>query len=94
MRRRSAAACGSLLFFKCTLSSPNGLYSSGCLGTEETLLTMAYYRRPDLFHVHHNFEDRSDPFPQSDDVCYFVWERTPAKVSTPDLSTPRDTARR
>jgi len=57
----------------------------GCLGTEETLLTMAYYRRPDLFHVHHNFEDRSDPFPQSDDVCYFVWERTPAKgvVETP-----------
>jgi len=50
---------------------------------------MAYYRRPDLFHVHHNFEDRSDPFPQSDDVCYFVWERTPAKVSTPDLSATR-----
>jgi hypothetical protein len=57
----------------------------GCLGTEETLLTMAYYRRPDLFHVHHNVEDRSDAFPQSDDVCYFVWERVPAKgvVETP-----------
>lgn len=62
------------------LMTPLTLLVPGCLGTEETLLTMAYYRRPDLFHVHHNVEDRSNPAPDSDDVCYFVWPGEPAQV--------------
>jgi hypothetical protein len=49
----------------------------GCLGTEETLLTMAYYRRPDLFHVHHNLEDRSLPFGPGGDVCHVIWPGMP-----------------
>jgi len=49
----------------------------GCLGTEETLLTMAYYRRPDLFHIHHNLEDRSNPFGPGGDVCHVIWPGVP-----------------
>jgi len=49
----------------------------GCLGTEETLLTMAYYRRPDLFHIHHNLEDRSNPFGPGGDVCNVIWPGVP-----------------
>lgn len=49
----------------------------GCLGTEETLLTMAYYRRPDLFHAHHNLEDRTNPFGHGGDVCHVIWPGFP-----------------
>jgi len=45
----------------------------GCLGTEETLLTMCYYRRPDLFHVHHNVDRLDGPFDGGGDVCHMLW---------------------
>jgi hypothetical protein len=62
-------------------------FITGCLGTEETLLTMAYYRRPDLFHVHHNLEDRSLPFGPGGDVCHVIWPGMPPQVRPRPRST-------
>lgn len=45
----------------------------GCLGTEETLLTMVSYIRPDLFHLHYNVNQKSNPFDSGGDVCHFIW---------------------
>jgi hypothetical protein len=63
----------------------------GCLGTEETLLTMCYYRRPDLFHVHHNIERLDGPFDHGGDVCHILWPGWPAqeKAELPGESAMR-----
>src|SRR3989344_7140456 len=60
--------------------TPTITSSSGCLGTEETLLTMCYYRRPDLFHVHHNLERLDGHFDEGGDVCHMLWPGWPAQV--------------
>lgn len=42
---------------------------------------MCYYRRPDLFHVHHNIERLDGPFDEGGDVCHMLWPGWPAQVS-------------
>jgi hypothetical protein len=42
----------------------------GCLGTEETMMSLVWYTRPDLFHVHFN-APRAVPF-DGGDICRFA----------------------
>jgi hypothetical protein len=47
---------------------------------------MCYYRRPDLFHVHHNIERLDGPFDEGGDVCHMLWPGWPAQVRQLELS--------
>ncbi len=46
---------------------------SGCLGTEETVITMTWYSNPHLFHIFYNTHKRTD-------FCYFIWEPSYEKL--------------
>lgn len=57
----------------------------GCLGTEETMLSMVWYNRPDLFHVHYNAPKRV-PF-DGGDICKFVNKGPETEWKDPDMYT-------
>jgi len=49
---------------------------------------MCYYRRPDLFHVHHNIERLDGPFDEGGDVCHMLWPGWPAQVRKTQTHNP------
>jgi len=55
----------------------------GCLGTEETILSLVWYNRPHLFHVHFN-APKNVPF-DGGDYCKFVLPDPSEKWKDPDM---------
>jgi len=57
----------------------------GCLGTEETMLSLVWYNRPDLFHVHYN-APKHVPF-DGGDICKFVNKGPETEWKDPEMYT-------
>jgi hypothetical protein len=57
----------------------------GCLGTEETMMSLVWYTRPDLFHVHYN-APRGVPF-DGGDICKFALQVPETDWKEPEMFT-------